>query len=53
MVLAKMEELNQVINEFTNIFAEVRNVRKGLEEHSLQIVTKNQELEGEFRKFKV
>ncbi|WP_104759314.1 methyl-accepting chemotaxis protein [Helicobacter bizzozeronii] len=53
VVLAKMEELNQVINEFTNIFAEVRNVRKGLEEHSLQIVTKNQELEGEFRKFKV
>ncbi|MFC3847314.1 methyl-accepting chemotaxis protein [Helicobacter baculiformis] len=53
VVVAKMEELNQVITEFLNIFTEVKAVRKQLEEHSLKLVTKNQELESEFMKFRV
>ncbi len=53
VVVAKMEELNQVTLEFLNIFSEVKEVRKQLEAHSLKLVTKNQELESEFMKFKV
>ncbi|CRF45943.1 methyl-accepting chemotaxis protein [Helicobacter heilmannii] len=53
VVVAKMDELNQVINEFIQIFAEVKEVRKNLESRSTQIVDKNQELDGEFKKFKV
>ncbi|WP_121020904.1 methyl-accepting chemotaxis protein [Helicobacter vulpis] len=53
VVVAKMEELNQVTTEFLNIFKEVKAVRQQLEEHSLKLVTKNQELENEFGKFKV
>ncbi|BEG57813.1 hypothetical protein NHP21005_15010 [Helicobacter sp. NHP21005] len=53
VVVAKMEELNHVINEFIQIFAQVKEVRNNLENHSTQIVQKNQELAGEFQKFKV
>ncbi|GMB95947.1 methyl-accepting chemotaxis protein [Helicobacter sp. NHP22-001] len=53
VVVAKMEELNQVINEFIQIFAGVKEVRNNLESHSTQIVEKNQELDIEFKKFKV
>ncbi|WP_104750299.1 methyl-accepting chemotaxis protein [Helicobacter cynogastricus] len=53
IVVAKMEELNQITLDFLNIFNEVRGVREQLEAHSLKLVTKNQELESEFGKFKV
>ncbi|CAM2895120.1 methyl-accepting chemotaxis protein [Helicobacter felis] len=53
VVVARMEELNQVTLDFLNIFSEVKSVRKQLEGHSLKLVTKNQELESEFGKFKV
>ncbi len=53
VVVAKMDELNQVINEFIQIFAGVKEVRKDLANHSAAIVDKSQELDREFKKFKV
>ncbi len=52
-VLAKMEELGQVITNFSKIFTEVKEIRKSLEDYNTQIITQNKELGKEFDKFKV
>ncbi|BCD46143.1 hypothetical protein NHP194003_11380 [Helicobacter suis] len=52
-VLAKMEELSRVIDDFSKTFVEIGEIRKELGNCNTQMITNNQELGKEFNKFKV